>query len=291
MLFFVNCLRALAAVLITNSHYEGIYPTDIIANGGLLGDILFFAVSGFCLCSIKLRFDKWYLKRIVRIYPAVWIITLVYLCLGLYTMNKGVTAKGIFEHLIYPTRYHFVASIMVLYILFYIFMSINKIKENIWIAIAAVFVVWMGIYIFAYDKSIYHIDVVREPMIRFLYFEAMLMGSAFSFNREKYLNKNKLSGWICAGIFFVIYFGSKLVFSKGLWNGVNNYQIVNQILILICLYFIFKSFMGIESVLKSTPYKIRTIIEYISEITLEIYVVQYGILPLFKKWGRVLHSR
>ncbi len=46
MIFFITFLRALATCLITNSQYTGVYPTDIIANGGLLGDILFFAVSG-----------------------------------------------------------------------------------------------------------------------------------------------------------------------------------------------------------------------------------------------------
>ena len=56
MYYFINCLRALAATLITNAHYTNVYPISIIANGGLLGDILFFAVSGFCLYNIKLKF-------------------------------------------------------------------------------------------------------------------------------------------------------------------------------------------------------------------------------------------
>ena len=30
--------------------------TDLIANGGLIGDIIFFAVSGYCLCNIKKPF-------------------------------------------------------------------------------------------------------------------------------------------------------------------------------------------------------------------------------------------
>lgn len=38
MIFYVTVLRALAACLITNAHYTGIYPVEIIANGGLLGD-------------------------------------------------------------------------------------------------------------------------------------------------------------------------------------------------------------------------------------------------------------
>lgn len=42
MIVFITWLRCLAAMLITNAHYTGIYPTDLIANGGLIGDVLFF---------------------------------------------------------------------------------------------------------------------------------------------------------------------------------------------------------------------------------------------------------
>ena len=46
MFVFIEFLRALATCLITNSHYTGIYPSDIIANGGMIGNVIFFAVSG-----------------------------------------------------------------------------------------------------------------------------------------------------------------------------------------------------------------------------------------------------
>ena len=45
MVFFVDLLRALATALITNSHYGSVYPISILANGGLLGNIIFFAIS------------------------------------------------------------------------------------------------------------------------------------------------------------------------------------------------------------------------------------------------------
>ena len=34
MICFITFLRAIASCLITNAHYTGIYPTDLIANGG-----------------------------------------------------------------------------------------------------------------------------------------------------------------------------------------------------------------------------------------------------------------
>lgn len=87
MIFFVTVLRALAACIITNAHYTGVYPTDLIANGGLLGDVMFFAVSGFCFAKVKEPFPKWYFKRLVRILPVVWLITAIYGIVGLFEIE------------------------------------------------------------------------------------------------------------------------------------------------------------------------------------------------------------
>lgn len=283
MITFINWLRALAAVFITNSHYEGIYPIDLLANGGLIGDVLFFAVSGFCLCNIKLRFDKWYLKRIVRIYPAVIIITAVYLALGLYKMST-FSFVGVVNWFIYPTNYHFVASIMVLYIPFYIFMSIKRIKEHLPVLLAIVTGVWIAVYVLLYDKSTYHIDTVREPMIRFLYFEAMLIGALFRVNFEKEF-QNRWYNWVLMIMIFLIYFISKLAFSR--IDEISEYQIVNQFAILILLYSIFRCFAGIDDILKKSPKKLNKAVDYLSKTTLEIYLVQYGILVPIKELGFV----
>ena len=179
MYYFINCLRALAATLITNAHYTNVYPISIIANGGLLGDILFFAVSGFCLYNIKLKFIPWYKKRISRIYPSVIIVTGVYILMKFYTYN-GI--KGLFNLLIYPTKYHFVISIMILYIFYYFTIILSRKNENITIdrVFFMTIIIQFIVYVVIYDKSYYHIDSVYEPMIRFLFFEAMLIGAKFN---------------------------------------------------------------------------------------------------------------
>ena len=113
LIFFVTVLRALAACIITNAHYTGVYPTDLIANGGLLGDVMFFAVSGFCFAKVKEPFPKWYVKRLVRILPVVWLITAIYGIVGLFEIE--FTFKGVLSAFIYPTRYHFISSILIIY--------------------------------------------------------------------------------------------------------------------------------------------------------------------------------
>lgn len=275
MIFYVTVLRALAAMLITNAHYTGVYPIEIIANGGLLGDVIFFAVSGFCLYNIKDDFIKWYKNRVTRIYPAVWIITIIYLVLGFYKLDD----MNIVQYMIYPTYYHFVASIIVLYIIYYLIIKCKKTNEHILSVMLGIFILQLIGYIFIYDKSYYHIDTVREPMIRFLFLESMLLGAWFRKTSENNIDKNKLINWIMTIIFFILYFCSKLAFSK---NILVEYQIINQIILFILLYYILKSFAGINSKLEKLTPKIKNIIKFIADITLEIYLVQYVIIPIFK---------
>ena len=82
---FIVILRAIACILITNSHQEEIYPIRILASGGLLGDVIYFAISGYCLYSIAQQsFGRWYFKRLKRVYPPVWITAGTFILNGVY---------------------------------------------------------------------------------------------------------------------------------------------------------------------------------------------------------------
>lgn len=292
MIWYVTVLKALAACLITNSHYEGIYPLPILANGGLLGDVLFFSVSGFCLYNIPKKFLPWYGKRIFRIYPAVWMITILYLLLGFYDFSRGGAVVGWF---LYPTGYHFVASIMVLYVFYFAVRKCGMHRESTTSQtaagvcgitmtqrfLAAVMVLQMIAYLF-YDASYYHIDTVREPMIRFLYFEAMLLGVHFRESAETYKEKKAGISFLVTLILFGAYFSSKLLFVR--YEEWSRFQIVNQWVLLALLYFIWRSFAAVgdrmEIFLLSGRFRrgIKKIIAGIAQITLEIYLVQNAII-------------
>ena len=114
MFVFVDIIRTIATILITNSHYDVVWPIPFLALGGLLGDLLFFMVSGFCLYHLREIFYLWYLRRIIRIYPSVVIAGVVILFLGITKISGSV-----FNYFVYPTSHHFIASIMLLYIVFY----------------------------------------------------------------------------------------------------------------------------------------------------------------------------
>ena len=279
MLYFIYLLRILGAILITNSHYEEIYPLSIIANGGLLGDVLFFAVSGFCLYPIRKSFFRWYGKRLKRIYPLVWIITMVYILLGFYEAHSFI---GYVKLLLYPTYYHFVASILVLYLVYYpvarwIQAGEESGNQRLWIVLSALAIVYFALYFTVYDRSYYHIDTVREPMIEFLYFAAMLFGLYFRRNQERYVGKTSPWAWICAVLLFVAYFASKTGFSRGLLSS--QLQFVNQGILLLLLLCLFRGFIGLEDRLHRMPEKLQRVMVYVAGFAFEIYLVQYELIP------------
>lgn len=276
MIFFITFLRALAACFITNAHYTGIYPTDLIANGGLFGDVLFFAVSGYCLYNVKMSFPRWYGKRIYRIYPPVLIMTLVYVLLGAYSF----TDHNAIWWFIYPTYYHFVASIIVLYIPFYFCMKIDWLKNHLLVVMGVIAVAWILIYLTIYDRSYYHIDTVREPMIRFLFMESMLLGAWFKQNDQKIRNKFKIWYPFATLGMFMVYFASKLLFSRS--AGMSHLQILNQVVIFTLLVLMFLTFAGLDSKLERLPSLTKKVIGFISSITLEIYLVQYVLIDVLR---------
>lgn len=278
MVFFITFIRAISAMIITNAHYTGVYPTDLIANGGLLGDVLFFAVSGYCLTNVKLSFGKWYAKRLLRIYPPVLIITAVYALTGFYRIS------GFFdfvEFFIYPTYYHFVASILVLYIPYYLVMKIDALRKRLPLMLLITLGLELLVYLLFFDRSTYHIDNVYSPMIWFLFFASMLIGAYIRQNDGKYRNNNKVINIIMALVLCVCYFASKMLFVKFSDSAlVCNLQIFNQLVLLLLLYFLFATFAGIDAKLEKLPKWIKAVLSFIGGMTLEIYLVQYVLIPV-----------
>lgn len=274
MVFFITVLRAIAACIIINSHYEGIYPSDLLANGGLLGNALFFAISGYCLANIKEKltlsgFLKWYGKRIRRIYLPSTIITIVFI---LIDYNRITAFSDFIYYFIYPTRYAFLGAIILLYIPFFILLKVNWTNHNLVAVMMTVAGIAFIIYIIGYDKSFYHIDAVNEPFIFFIYFECMLFGAWFRHNKKKYIDNHKITNWIYAVSTVCIYVACKILLSKSIITS--NVQIVNQFCLFLVITALFTLFSGLNSQLEQLPNLLKQIISRIAAITLELYLVQ-----------------
>ena len=273
MYYFINYLRTIATVLITNSHYSNIWPIADLAAGGLLGNILFFAALGFCLLNIKENFGKWYLKRIVKIYPIMIGFTLLAVLIGDYSLTSWKNAVRLF---LYPTNYIFLVWLMLSYIAFYILAWLSKkYDKTIEISLAVLFGAWILTYFIFVDKSIYQIDNVDKPFILFLYFSSMLIGALFKKHIDRF-KKINATNIILLLVSLIVYFGSKIAFSK--IQAIVFWQILNQLSILVVLYFMFAVFIALEDCLKKVPDLINKAVKFVAGITLHIYIVQFVLI-------------
>lgn len=279
---FINLLRVLAAICITNSHFANVWPISGIASGGMLGDVLFFAISGYCLYHSNFRlcdFGRWYIRRIKRIYITVFLIVFLICCFS----GFPTTAEGWIRTFIYPTKYHFVASIMVLYIVYYIWMNLLKRwRVQVWISGAVFAVCVVAVYILMYDTSWYHIDNVEDHFIRFLFFVSMLLGAHF--REEEQTNKKSandrvgITGVLCI-VSVIIYFGVRMVVPR---FELYTVQILTWVAIMFALYWIFRWAESLEPFLLKLPGKVNRIFEFLAGITLQIYLVQFPIIERFE---------
>lgn len=275
MIVFISFLKFLSTILITNAHYAGIYPTDWLAHGGMLGNVLFFAISGFCLYNVRNNFAVWYSKRFVRVYFPTAVIVTVYLLLGAFKVTEQTTVAYY-----YIQYYHFVLSIIILYIPYYVVMSVKRLKSNLLTVIIAVAIAYFIVYIFFIDKTKYTVDYITEPFVRFVFFEAMLIGAYFRQNDSKYRNKNIILPLIGTAVMLVVYFASKLAVTR--YAPILNFQFVVQLTLLILMSFIFRTFACLDSRFEKVPAIIKRLVNFISGITLEIYVVQHMIIEYFQ---------
>ena len=244
--------------------------------------MIYFAVSGYCLYSLKeTKFLPWYGKRLKRVYIPVWLTAGLFISTGIY---GAISLERKLHLLFYPTHYHFVASILVMYIIF--FFAIRWINQDraqrdrrIKYAVIAAIVLFFALFYTVYDRSYYHIDDVNNHMIWHLYFIAMMIGAWFRMNSEKYLGKTNWLSWLGIAISGVFYIATKLGCSRGLIPPA--VQWVNQLTLLVLLSFVFRSFIGLEEVIKKLPSSIMAPIRFIADMAFEIYLAQAVIIPTF----------
>lgn len=294
----IAILRCLATALITNTHFNNVWPSESLAVGGLLGDVLFFMISGYCLVDSKSNnFFNWYIKRILRIYPAIILMILINLAIGYFSMS----GKSVFSVFVYPTPYVFVGAIMVLYVPFYLYRrlitpdtSINESNgvgeigkmstgKMSLIGLAVVFVCYMLAYVFIVDKSEYWMNAVTHPITLFLYFTAMVSGAALK--RVVFLKNSHNKGlWVLLCISVAVVYAFLLTYVRShTWTY--DYQIVVNIVLLLAAVLIFKAIFLFEGSFKKILYPNGNSNSWqskcvwkLSELTLDIYVVQHVII-------------
>ncbi len=277
MVEYITWLKALAALLITNSHLGYLYPVGGMASGGLLGNLLFFAVSGFCLYNIRKAFMPWYRRRLVRIYPAVWGVTAIGVLAGVYALHSWQHGLRLF---LYPTYYHFIASILLLYVPYYFVARVanGRVRPERFLlaCCGGLAVAYAACYLWLFDSTYYHIDTVEEPMILFSYAMAMLMGALFRLRKGQAVRGHLAFSLLVVAALIYIY--TKTAVGSGAIAP--TYQFVNQVSILLLLLALMLSGEVMNRLMEKAPGVLRKPAAFLASITLEVYLVQYLIFRL-----------
>lgn len=273
--YFVDVLRCIATILITNSHYNAIWPVAAFATGGSLGNTLFFAISGFCLSNTQnTDFVRWMKNRILRIYPAVWIVTViefVFLTPSIHSIRDCIT------YFIYPTQFWFVSAIMLFYGLFYIIDKyLAKFVDRIIIANG---IFYLFVYIFVVDKNTWSIEGAGFFKWIF-YFEVMLIAYSYKKGVLHFSEVMPFKASIRLFIVLVVYFGFKFVISMS--SILLKFQFIVHLVSIVFLKTSFEWGFSLESFLKKRKDELWFKgLSRIGKITLEIYLVQTFLIRAF----------
>jgi peptidoglycan/LPS O-acetylase OafA/YrhL len=165
----IDIIKFLAALLITNSHMESIYPPElsVLTTGGAIGDALFFFCSGFTLFLKPMgRFDSYYKKRINRIYPTVFACAII----SAFVFN---TSNDMYHTIIHGGGW-FVSCIMIYYVIAYLIDRLMS--KHIGLTFVAATIIVVIVYV-VWDKPS-NFSMYGHTYLKWVFFFlAMLLGA------------------------------------------------------------------------------------------------------------------
>ena len=267
--YSIDILKFLAVFLIINSHMDALYVKyDMLATGGAIGDVLFLFASGYTLLLSKrnLSFGNWYKRRINRIYPSVFVCTVMGALFSLRcSLNLSKFGGG-----------EFIIAIMIYYMLIYAIKRyavkyIPHIIALTGIVSLVVYVEWFPYKYLTGEKGIYGITT----LFRWIpYFVFMLFGSWMGLKRKD-LKFHAVFDFLKMIASLLFFYGIQFAAMK--YAVVAPYQIITLLFLMGIVYYFYK-WCHAKFWEKLYSKKIGyTIIMTISGLCLESYLIQYSV--------------
>ncbi|OQX17600.1 MAG: hypothetical protein BWK76_10375 [Desulfobulbaceae bacterium A2] len=275
--YALDALRALAIVLVTNSHLDTMYPLPQLATGGALGNALFFFVSGLGLSLAyqrqQLEFVPWYLRRIGRIYPSVIVVIILFDVVINMTWSTWSLADYI-TTFVWPTPFWFIPAIMFFYIVY--FQVLRRRNQALYLVVlAAMFAPYFIYYCNYYDFSRYSIENTGYIKLIF-YFQIMVFGGYLSFI-PKTDRRNMLLKSLILSVCLLVYGLCGLAFLRGHYC---QYQAAMHLLVfpLTYLFFMVLRSSVMHDFMQNTVFS--ACVAGLASLSLEIYLFQYYLLDI-----------
>lgn len=281
-----NFLRFLAIVLVINSHMDNLYPPHLafLATGGMIGNALFFMLSACgLLASMQAcprEFGGWYARRIIRIYPSVWIaVILLSFPIGIY--DGSIRLDNILEAMnkfFYPP-FWFLQALLIYYgIIFFLVREFSS--KRLALAAIPILIIYILYYIYLLDLSIWSIE---QPPFRLIYYLLVVLWGIYIGSQGE-----KLQFRGAQDVFFLILsvsviYGHKYLMQRGL---LLSFQFVQQLASFPLLYFVVKVAKSnfITYALMGNRY-VGKVIAFVSGVTLEIFIVNNSLDSLVSELG------
>ena len=268
-------MKAIAAFFITWFHFKWFVPSHFapLFVGGAFGNSLFFFCSGYLLKFREEKyFGQWILAKYLRLMPVVWVTFTLCCVTHFYTDCRWEPTS--FRQWILPEYYWFVCSILLYYLICWIcrrFLFNKNCRKNTVIMIVVTCVIQVLWYFLLCDTTNVNID---EGYIKAWYFFAFFLWGYYCKLKQTDHNKQKwgiLFAPLILGLFFVYKYISANNFYFAYWQ-------VLFVPLLLC--FVIMSFRELAYLLTSVrvPILLKQMIIFISNITLEIYIVQIHVL-------------
>lgn len=268
----IDILKFFAALLITNSHCDMLYPEDmkVLASGGAIGDVLFFFCSGYTLFLGRGGdFFNWYKRRIKRIYPTVF----AWAAVASFVFGQGWSMK----HTIMSGGGWFVSCIMIYYVVLWVVRR-YFIEKLLWVFVLTgmlTTVVYSFFGTASWDPNIY-----GETRLKWIfYFMFMLLGASTGLRKKKIetqevpVNAAKTIGLLFVSVTLFYWLCSFKTSASYGWV-----QLLS-LLPLFCVTYLFYQLCNWEPLKRCYESKVAgTAMRLISGLCLEIYVVQYTLL-------------
>ena len=274
---WIDWLKFIACLLITNSHCREIYPVSFFAIGGGFGNAIFFALQGYLLVNICSIFFQWYKFRLMRLLPAVCVISLLDFLVNFHQLWYRTASVFVFFQQIL-NKYWFCKALLLYYVVYYFFVGF-KISDNAHKLkrVKSAFALWLCGYI------IYYLILVRNKQFFvelegfsvfkvYFYFGVMLAGAYIRLQKEKishYLsNRQNMRIAVFCGISFSVVWAAEYACIM-IWNRFLPLQILIHIGVFCFTVVLISVCMAGESLFHRNP-----CINMIANATLEIYLLQ-----------------
>lgn len=260
----IDLLKCFAAIVITNSHMDMLYPKfGALATGGAIGDALFFFCSGFTLFLGRPgRFDNWYKRRINRIYPTVFAWAIFSSILFGYhnDMNMILISGGGW----------FVSCIMIYYVvLYFVQRYLLGYLKWVFMMVGLGCASWFMLVDTPMDYNMY--GAVYFKWFHFFLF--MLMGAIMGISQREYKyhfvwDGLKLMG--CIVIFYALYAFKDIA-------AYNKFQMLTWIPLLGTVFYFYKVCNSGWMKKVYCHRQVGWVMKLIGGLCLEIYLVQYSL--------------